>query len=176
MIEGSETGKGQFYHYFGSKDGLVHAVLQHHLEAIRTGTAAVDYDIASWSGLERWFLSQISLQESFGMKRGCPFGTIGNEVTENDELIRQDLNLIFEVVHGKVASFFIKEKARDALARDADPSRMADFCIAVIQGAMLMGKLKRSSESAKATVREAVAHLKHYAGRSMRSPVGGNRQ
>jgi len=46
------------------------------------------------------------------MKRGCPFGTIGNEVTENDELIRQDLSLIFEIVKNKLAAFFLKEKAK----------------------------------------------------------------
>jgi hypothetical protein len=28
------------------------------------------------------------------MSRGCPFGTIGNEITDNDELVRQDLSLI----------------------------------------------------------------------------------
>jgi hypothetical protein len=27
------------------------------------------------------------------MRRGCPFGTVANEVTENDEIIRQDLGL-----------------------------------------------------------------------------------
>ena len=45
------------------------------------------------------------------MTRGCPFGTIGNEVTENDELIRQDLGLIFEVAKAKIATFFVREKA-----------------------------------------------------------------
>ena len=28
VIAASETGKGQFYHYFGSKEGLVHEVLR----------------------------------------------------------------------------------------------------------------------------------------------------
>jgi hypothetical protein len=37
------------------------------------------------------------------MTRGCRFGTIVNEVTDNDELIRQDLSLIFEVVKSKPA-------------------------------------------------------------------------
>lgn len=98
VIEASETGKGQFYHYFRSKEGLVHEVLQDYLEAVKAGTAAVDYDIASWQDLERWFSAHLKLQKSFSMTRGCPFGTIGNEVTENDELIRQDLSLLFEVV------------------------------------------------------------------------------
>jgi hypothetical protein len=46
----------------------------------------------------------------------------------------------------------------------ADENGMADFCIAVIQGAMLMGKVKRNSQPVEATVREALAHLKHYLG------------
>jgi hypothetical protein len=37
--------------------------------------------------LEQWFIAQVGLQKRFRMTRGCPFGTIGNEVTENDEQV-----------------------------------------------------------------------------------------
>lgn len=102
------------------------------------------------------------LQQRYEMTRGCPFGTLGNEVSENDELIRQDVSLIFEVVTHKLAAFFVKEKAKGRLAKRADTQRMADFCLATIQGAMLMGKIKRSSEPVEAVAREAVAHVKSY--------------
>jgi TetR/AcrR family transcriptional regulator, transcriptional repressor for nem operon len=162
IIEASGTGKGQFYHYFKSKEGLVHEVLQSHLDAIRTGAAPLKYEIESWQDLEQWFLAQVALQRRFGMTRGCPFGTIGNEVTENDELIRQDLSLIFELVKNKLAVFFIKEKAKGRLFKDADEDQMADFCIATIQGAMLLGKIKRNGQPVEAAVGEALAHLKRY--------------
>jgi TetR/AcrR family transcriptional regulator, transcriptional repressor for nem operon len=162
IIEVSRTGKGQFYHYFKSKEGLVHEVLQAYLEAITTGSAPLNYEIESWKDLERWFRAQIELQKSFQMTRGCPFGTVGNELTENDELTRQDLSLIFEVVKNKLAAFFIKEKAKGRLSKRANEERMADFCIATIQGAMLMGKIRRSSHPAESTAREALAHLKGY--------------
>ena len=162
IIEVSRTGKGQFYHYFKSKEGLVHEVLQAYLEAIMTGSAPLDYEIESWKDLERWFRAQIELQKGFQMTRGCPFGTVGNEVTENDELTRQDLSLIFEVVKNKLAAFFIKEKAKGRLIKRANEERMADFCIATIQGAMLMGKIRRNSHPAETTAREALAHLKGY--------------
>src|SRR5215475_1578925 len=110
IIEASGTGKGQFYHYFKNKEDLVHEVLQTYLEAIRNGGGPVRYEIASWDDLERWFRAQLALQQRYRMTRGCPFGTIGNEVTENDELIRQDLNLIFEVAKARLATFFVKEK------------------------------------------------------------------
>jgi len=164
VIEASNTGKGQFYHYFRNKETLVHEVLQAHLDAIQTGSAPLKYEIDSWADLEQWFTAQIALQRKFSMTRGCPFGTIGNEVTENDELIRQDLSLIFEVVKGKLASFFIKEKARGAVLPGANEEALADFCIATVQGAMLMGKIKRSSRPAETTVAEALAHLRSLVG------------
>jgi AcrR family transcriptional regulator len=160
VIEASNTGKGQFYHYFKNKEGLVHEVLQTHLAAIRTGSAPLKYEVESWKDLERWFQSHIELQQRFRMTRGCPFGTIGNEVTENDELIRQDLSLIFEVVRGKLAAFFIKQKAKGGLPKTADENALADFCIATVQGAMLMGKIGRSARPVETTVAEALRHLR----------------
>jgi hypothetical protein len=68
------------------------------------------------------------------MTRGCPFGTVGNGVTDKDELIRQDLSHIFEIVKNKLRAFFIREKAQGRLAADADEDRLADFCIATTQG------------------------------------------
>jgi TetR/AcrR family transcriptional regulator, transcriptional repressor for nem operon len=162
IIEASATGKGQFYHYFKNKGGLVHEVLQNHLDAIKTGTARLSYDIESWRDLEQWFDDQIQLQKSFKMTRGCPFGTIGNEVTANDELIRQDLSLIFEVIKGRLTAFFIKEKAKGRLSAEVNEGQMADFCIATIQGAMLLGKIKRDSQPVETVVREALANLKRH--------------
>jgi AcrR family transcriptional regulator len=160
VIEASNTGKSQFYHYFKNKEGLVHEVLQTHLEAIRTGTAPLNYEIESWEDLKRWFMAQLEMQKRFRMTRGCPFGTIGNEVTENDELIRQDLGLIFEVVKGKLAAFFIKEKAKRAIPPGANADALADFCIATVQGAMLMGKIERSTRPVETTVAEALRHVR----------------
>lgn len=162
IIEASRTGKGQFYHYFRNKEGLIHEVLQTYLDEIKAGTSPVDYEISSWRDLEQWFAAHLELQKRYQMTRGCPFGTLGNEVSADDELIRQDVSLLFEVVKHKLAAFFLKEKAKGRLGRRADTQRMADFCLATIQGAMLMGKIKRSSQSVEAVVREAVAHVRSY--------------
>lgn len=163
IIEASRTGKGQFYHYFKSKEGLVHAVLESHLEAIKAGTGPIKYEISSWKDLEKWFHSHIDWQMSFGMTRGCPIGTVANELTEEDELIRQDVSLIIELIKYKVAAFFIREKAKGHLRKDADEERLADFCIAALQGAMLVGKIRRNKRPVEMTFRETLEHLKYYA-------------
>ncbi len=162
IIEASRTGKGQFYHYFKSKEGLIHEVLQTYLNEIKNGASQVSYKINSWRDLEKWFFAHVELQRHYQMTRGCPFGTLGNEVTQNDELVRQDVSLIFEVVKNKLAAFFVREKAKGRLAKYAREEHMADFCIAAVQSAMLMGKIKRSSETVETSVREALDHLKSY--------------
>ena len=168
IIEASRTGKGQFYHYFKSKEGLVHAVLESHLEAIKAGSGPIKCEIHSWKDLERWFQSHIDWQMSFGMTRGCPIGTVANELTEEDELIRQDISLIIELIKYKVAAFFIREKAKRHLRKDADEERLADFCIAALQGAMLVGKIRRNKRPVEMTFRETLEHLKYYAIRPKR--------
>jgi TetR/AcrR family transcriptional regulator, transcriptional repressor for nem operon len=162
ILEASRAGKGQFYHYFGSKEGLVHEVLLSYIDAVESGNGPVDYEIHSWDDLERWFVAHIELQKHFRMLRGCPFGTIGHGVSEKDELIRQDLSHLFEIIKNKLRAFFISEQAQGKLAADADTERMADFCVATVQGAMLMGKVKRSALPVEAAVREALAHLRRY--------------
>lgn len=162
VIEASGTGKGQFYHYFKSKEGLIHEVLLYYLDSIESGTARINYDIDTWQDLEQLFTAHIEAQKSFGMRRGCPFGTIANEVTENDDLIRADISLLFEVVKNKLAAFFGKEKAAGRLAREANALQMAELCMAALQGGMLLGKIRRNAQPLEATVREVLAHLKRY--------------
>jgi TetR/AcrR family transcriptional repressor of nem operon len=162
IVEASATGKGQFYHYFKNKEGLIHEVLLYHLQAIRDGTAPIRYDVESWVDLEAWFSAHIELQKQFHMARGCPFGTAANEITKDDDLLRQDLVAIFAAIEQKLAAFFAREKARGNLADDADDIGLARFCIATIQGAMLLGKVTRSSAAAEGVVAEALAHLRRH--------------
>jgi TetR/AcrR family transcriptional regulator, transcriptional repressor for nem operon len=173
----SRTGKSQFYHYFDSKLGLVHAVLAQHTQAIREGTAPIRYEIGSWEDLARWFRAHAAQQEQFEMKRGCPFGTIGNGLGEEDELLRQDLALLFEVVRNKLAAFFVREKARGQLANQIDEAELADFCITSIQGAMLLGKVRRDRGTVDASIGHTLSYLERLRARpaSLRKQRRGRR-
>lgn len=160
IIEASGTGKGQFYHYFKSKEGLVHAVLQNYIAQFRAGNSPFSFEIKDWTDLERWFLSHLELQKKFNMTRGCPFGTIGTGVTDKDELVRQDLNLIFAIMRNKLTTFFATQKALGTLRAETREEQLAEFCIATVQGAMLMGKIERSSDSVMETITTALNYLR----------------
>ena len=155
----------QFYHHFANKEGLVHDVLQTYYDAIKDAAGpvnSINYQISSWQDLENWFLAHIKLQKRFQMKRGCPFGTVGNELIGQDGAVWEDLSRIFELVKGRLAAFFAKEKGEGRLAKNVSAEFLADFCIATIQGAMLLGKVRKDSRPVEMTVREALAHLKGY--------------
>jgi len=163
IIKASGAGKGQFYHHFKNKDFLVHEVLRAFLEAVKTGRTPVRYDVTSWDDLENFFRSHIEFQRRFSMTRSCPIGTVANEANEVDDQIREDISLIVDVMKNKLATFFRAEKTKGRLPRDLEPEVVANFCIATIQGAMLLGKVNRNSRPAEAAVHEALQHLKSYA-------------
>jgi hypothetical protein len=46
--------------------------------------------------------------------------------------------------------------------KGVDEGQLADYCISVAQGAMLLGKVKRDSRVVEAAMKEALSHLKTY--------------
>jgi AcrR family transcriptional regulator len=162
IIEASGTGKGQFYHFFKNKGGLVHEVLRYHLDRIENGTFPVNFDVDSWEALQSWFDAQIELQRRYSKTRACPIGTIGNDVTEQDELIRKDVALIFDVITRKLGNFFRKEKAAGRLAKGADEEALATLCVSAMQGAMLLCKVARTTRPAEQAARATLAHIQSF--------------
>ena len=96
------------------------------------------------------------------MRRGCPLGIIGNELTEEDEAIRQDLNLVFEALKERIATFLKKEKSEAHLLPTTDVDQLAEFCVATIQGAMLIGKVRRDSRAVARIFEDLSMHLSRY--------------
>lgn len=162
IIKASGTARGQFYHYFKNKNFLVHEVLHCFLESLRNGTCPVSYNVASWDDLKRFFTSHVEFQRKFAMTRSCPIGTVANEVSEEDEKVRKDIHAIIAMMKKKLAAFFAGEKALGRFAESADPEAAAEFCIAAVQGAMLLGKINRSTRPVEAAVKEALLHLENY--------------
>jgi TetR/AcrR family transcriptional regulator, transcriptional repressor for nem operon len=141
----SGTGKSQFTHYFKNKEGLVRAVIDTLYGVIREGRAPTGYDVRSWEDFEDWFGKYISFQKEHNCELSCPLGTIGGELGKEDELLRSEVKLFFEWCASQLARFFAERKAAGELKEDADPDGLADLCIAVMEGGMLMSKIKRDT-------------------------------
>lgn len=159
ILQKSGTGKSQFAYYFKSKDGLVHEVLLHLHEWLRGDDSPVNYKVRTWEDLETWFRFFVKAQHGRGCDRACPIGTIGNDLSEEKELLRQDVRLIYEWVRGQLGRFFAERRAVGELPASIDPDALADFCIVTVQGGLLVGKIKRETDSFENAVTHALAYL-----------------
>lgn len=163
ILQQSRTGKSQFAHYFKSKDGLVLEVLQHLHVWLRGEDAPVNYKIHTWQDLEHWFLFFVQAQQRLGCDRACPIGTIGNDLTEEQVMLRQGVLLIFEWVRGHLTRFFSERKVLGEIPGSIDPEALADFCMVTVQGGLLLGKITRDNTVFDHAVSHALAYLKNLA-------------
>lgn len=145
ILKESGTGKSQFYYHFSNKDDLIHALLQHAHGMIRDGNTHLQ-PIHSWKEFKDWLHAMIDKHESHQCQRACPIGQIVGQLSEEDELFRQDMRLIFDAITDFPRDFFVSLKARNELRDGADPDAMASFCVAAMQGAGLFSKLDRNTE------------------------------
>ena len=159
ILRKSGTGKSQFTHYFKTKDGLVHVVLQNIHAWLRGPDAPVNYSIRTWQDLETWLRFFVHAQQHYDCDRACPVATIGNDLSDEQILLRQDVRIIFEWVRAQLTRFFSERRAVGELADKDDPEALADFCMVTIQGGLLLAKITRDSTPFANAINHALDHL-----------------
>lgn len=160
VLDASGTGKSQFSHYFKTKEGLLHACLQHFLEMLKSGQLPVNYELDTWEDLEAWFGFFIGFQKQTGCRRGCPVATIASDLEAHTEIIRQDLKMLSDFTQNKLARFFVKMKAKGELAGGNDPDALADYCYSIMQGGLAISKINGSTEVFERAISQALTHLR----------------
>lgn len=144
ILEAAQIGKGQFYHYFGSKHELGLAVLDHLF--VKWNQRLMEGILSSGKDPEikinemfDWVIAQHRRNEA---KCGCVFGNLAVEMSEHDEAFRQKLAFVFETWINKVRPVL----AAMILPGQADPGevdKMAQSIVAMIEGAILLMKSKQ---------------------------------
>jgi TetR/AcrR family transcriptional regulator, transcriptional repressor for nem operon len=162
ISKAARVTRQQLYHHFRTKGDIAEEVVRAYLAEIKAGTSQLHHKLESWGDLKRTFTAHIELLEEFKMRRGCPLGIIGNELTEDDEPIRQDLNLVFEALKERIATFLKGEKSEARLLPTTDVEQLAEFCVAATQGAMLIGKVRRDSQAVANIFSDLSMHLNRY--------------
>ena len=160
VLKKSKTGKSQFSHYFKTKEGMVSSVIQHLAELIQTGQTPTGYELKSWKDFENWFQTYIDFQESVNCQRSCPIGTIGGDLTVENKRARRDVIQFLEWSREKLKTFFQEKKSAGELVREAHPQELADFCISIMQGGMLLSKLRRDTEMFKNSSAQAIKYVR----------------
>ncbi len=160
ILKKSATGKSQFYHYFGSKEGLVRAVMEGARNQINDGSIAGISSIETWDDLKCWFDFSLDSMACHEYNRSCPMGRFASDLSKGDEAVRSGVVLVFETVKQHPKEFFIKIHARGELKPEADPDAMADFCVSIVQGACLVSKVYRDRAPLDNSLDAAFSYLR----------------
>jgi TetR/AcrR family transcriptional repressor of nem operon len=93
ICEQSRVKKGSFYHFFRSKSELTVAAYEFHWEQVRLVLDRIfSTQIPAMGRLEAYFAhirrNQTEHLEKNGRVLGCPFASLGNELSTQDEAIR----------------------------------------------------------------------------------------
>jgi TetR/AcrR family transcriptional repressor of nem operon len=162
IVQASGVSRREFNRSFRSKQKLAKEVVLAYLVEIESGMSRLHCKLASWSDFERSLARHVTFLNQFKMLRGCPLAIIGNELTEKDDAIRQVLSTVFEALTKRMTTFFRKQKAEGHLSGSANEERLAEFCIAVIQGAILVGKVRGESVAVEHILDEVANHFGQF--------------
>ena len=158
VLRASDAGKGQFYQHFEDRDALVQAVLGRHRVYLREHAPP----LRSWTDLRAWMDVHVDAMRSFGFRRGCPVGTAAYALQPDQDAARAELRAIFAEMRDRLREFLSAEREAARLRPDADASRLATFCVAAVQGGLLLALVERRPEPVRSSIAEAFKHLQSY--------------
>ncbi len=162
ILEAAHKGKSQFYHYFKNKEDLIHRLLQTHLVELKEGKMPYDIEITNWDDFESWIYKVVEFYRSLGKARGCILGMIGQETTPEQELIRQDIQMIFEAKMRQPRKFFIALEAQGALTHGATAESMTHLLLSMIQGSVLLVKIYQDEHIIDHGITHIITALKNF--------------
>jgi TetR/AcrR family transcriptional repressor of nem operon len=165
VLGASGVGKGNFYHYFKSKEDLGFAILDRVIEAfISRGIEPCFADAdAPRLGQIRCFLGRVrtALHER-NCVGGCLFGNLAAELADVHEGFRTRLASLFARWNARLTQALTEAQERGEVSEACRPDAVAYFLVASLEGAMLLTKLTKDIAVMDRCVEEMNRYLSLY--------------
>lgn len=159
VIAAAGAGKGQFYHYFRSRDELAAAAVGYRCaQVVAALTQSLD-GVSSLAGLEQALEGFIAGFEQAGLP-GCPIGTLATEVAGRNEDARLQAAAGFDAWEQLLASALERMCQRGELRADASPAVLATGLLASIEGGMVLSQTRKDVASLRIAVDAGLAQVR----------------
>ena len=165
VLNASGVGKGNFYHYFKSKEDLGYAILDRFVEGfIERALRPCFTDTAgSRVGQIRCFLGRIrDAQVERNFVGGCVFGNLAAELADVHEGFRARLSGLFARWRDHLAEVLTDAQSRGEVTPTCRPDAVAQFLVASMEGAILLTKLTKDITVMDRCVDEMNRYLSLY--------------
>jgi TetR/AcrR family transcriptional repressor of nem operon len=165
VLRESGTGKGNFYHYFRSKEDLGFAIVDRLLGQLEARVLTPLFGVRDGPPLAQVeaFLEHIlATQRARNGVGGCPLGNLAAELADAHEGFRQRLARAFDRWRECLGAALARAQADGALAADVHPDGLARFLVAGLEGAILLTKVQKDIRIMEECVAELRRHLALY--------------
>jgi TetR/AcrR family transcriptional regulator, transcriptional repressor for nem operon len=161
VLRESGVGKGNFYYHFKSKEDLGYAILDQIVAGFLERTLEPCFADAEAAplGQIRCFLDRVvQAQRERNCVGGCVMGNLASELSDVHEGFRTRLATLFTAWQDRLASALESARRRGELVGAADPTTVARFVVASLEGAILLAKVSKDV----GVMEQCVAELKRY--------------
>jgi TetR/AcrR family transcriptional regulator, transcriptional repressor for nem operon len=159
VLAAAGAGKGQFYHYFRSRDELAAAAVGNRCTQVVAGLTQALGDVSSLTGLEQALAGFIDGFEQAGMP-GCPIGTLATEVAGRNEDARIQAAAGFDAWERLLADALERMRQRGELRPDAAPAALATGLLASIEGGMVLSQARKDVASLRVAVEAGLGQVR----------------
>jgi TetR/AcrR family transcriptional regulator, transcriptional repressor for nem operon len=163
LQKAANVGASQIYHYFGDKQGLVRAVIDHQIEESLNSQRPILDHLDSFEALRAWCDDAVARQQERDCEGGCEIGSLAAELVESDPIVRSDLVNAFERWERPIRNGLTRMKERGELRAEADVHELAMVMLSAIQGGYLLTQIQRSIEPLKSATSAAVTYIESFA-------------
>jgi TetR/AcrR family transcriptional regulator, transcriptional repressor for nem operon len=163
VLRETGVGKGNFYHYFKSKEDLGYAILDRIVKSFLERTLEPCFSDAGVRplGQIRCFLARVlETQRERNCVGGCPLGNLASELSDVHEGFRTRLAVVFSAWRERLTTALAQAQARGDVGPECQPATVSQFLVASLEGAILMTKLTKDIS----VMEQCVAELGRYLG------------
>ena len=157
----SGVSKSQLYHYFADKDALVLEVIARQTKRVLDAQQPHLGSLDSLPALMAWRDAIVRLNK-VARGRGCPLGSLANELANESEPARKRLADSFAIWHERIEMGLAKMRERGDLAASADPHKLALALLSAVQGGLLLAKTTHSSRPLEIALDMAIEHVARH--------------
>jgi TetR/AcrR family transcriptional repressor of nem operon len=149
------VSKSSFYHFFPAKEDLALAVLdarwqgfERMVEPLQAGTLPPLDKIGAFFGSMHTLARQSRAEH--GAVFGCPFGSLGSEMSSSTESVRARVAQIFDRMAALFRAWLDEAAARGDIAADLDTRTVAADLVAAMQALSVIGRVYNDPKRIKA--------------------------
>lgn len=161
VLQTAGVPKGSFYYYFASKEDFGLAIIDETAAeyAEQIDGFLQDQRFTPLARIHNYLQAGLERIREGQCKRGCLIGTLGQELSSQNETFRARLDAVFEGWKLQFSQCLQAAKIAGELAADADEMQLAEFLLAGWQGAILRAKMQQNVAPLEAFISLLFKHV-----------------